>query len=63
MSELPQAANRVNTIFMTTYFVFGALGTMLSSTGWKVLGWNGVGLCGLVFALLSLVITLCTKNK
>ncbi len=63
MSELPQAANRVNTIFMTTYFVFGALGTMLSSAGWKLWGWNGVGLCGLVFALMSLIITHCTKNK
>lgn len=57
MQELPSAANRVNTIFMTIYFVFGALGTFLSSVGWNLFGWTGVCLVGFFFAFCSISIS------
>ena len=38
----PRASNRINTIFMTTYFVGGSLGTFLAGTFWQLHGWHGV---------------------
>lgn len=58
MQELPSAANRVNTIFMTTYFVCRAIGTFISSLGWNLLGWTGVYLVGFLFACCSIILHL-----
>jgi len=63
LSEIPKASSRVNTIFMTIYFIFGALGTMISSFGWTALGWTGVSVIGACFALSSLIISLRLSNK
>lgn len=38
----PSASNRVNTIFMTTYFAGGSLGTLLAGYSWEIVGWIGV---------------------
>ena len=62
MAELPKASSRVNTIFMTIYFIFGAMGTMLSGLGWDWMGWTGVSAMGLAFAMASMVITLIGKR-
>lgn len=56
LAQAPQATSRANTIFMTTYFVGGSLGTFLSGIGWHVCGWSGTvacgaGLCGMAFLL------------
>lgn len=58
----PQASNRINTIFMTTYFVGGSLGTLLAGYCWDALGWTGVTLAGIALILGSLVQTLLSKN-
>ncbi|MCD8318498.1 MAG: MFS transporter, partial [Paraprevotella sp.] len=63
IQEIPTAANRVNTIFMTCYFIGGSLGTFSAGIGWEVDGWRGVCLVGIAFALISLSITLATKKK
>lgn len=58
----PEASGRINTVFMTTYFLGGSLGTLLSGIFWSRFGWAGtvgVGL-SLVAAALSLVV--CTKR-
>jgi predicted MFS family arabinose efflux permease len=39
---IPEARNRVNTVFMVTYFVGGALGTFLAGFAWSLWQWNGV---------------------
>ena len=56
------ASNRINTIFMTTYFVGGALGTLFAGTFWHSFGWAGVTCTGICLAGISLVITLFTKH-
>ncbi len=38
----PGARSRLNTIYMTIYFVGGALGSALSSVAWERFGWTGV---------------------
>ena len=57
LQELPEATNRVNTIFMTTLFIGGSLGTLLSGIGWSHNGWTGVCLVGASFAILSLLLS------
>lgn len=58
----PTASNRINTIFMTSYFLGGALGTFLSGTAWSFWGWTGVVVVGLSLALGSGLITVCTRR-
>lgn len=57
----PSASNRVNTIFMTTYFIGGSLGTLLAGTGWELWGWAGVAAVGALLTLASLSLTLLTR--
>ena len=57
LRQLPEATNRVNTIFMTTFFIGGSLGTFFSGIGWNLAGWTGVCLVGGCFALLSLLLS------
>ncbi len=57
LQELPEATNRVNTIFMTTLFTGGSLGTLLSGIGWSHAGWTGVCVVGAVFASVSLLLS------
>jgi predicted MFS family arabinose efflux permease len=49
-SLAPAMRSRLNSVYMTCYFVGGALGTFLGALGWQLLGWWGV--CG--FALLAI---------
>jgi predicted MFS family arabinose efflux permease len=58
IQELPEAANRVNTIFMTTYFIGGSLGTFAAGIGWNMYGWTGVCAVGCFFAVCSLAISI-----
>lgn len=58
IQAVPEASNRANTIFMTTYFIGGSLGTFLAGQGWHVARWQGVCLVGIAFAMTSLCITL-----
>lgn len=62
IQELPEASNRVNTIFMTTYFIGGSLGTFCAGQGWMAAGWLGVCLVGVAFASASLLITSTIKQ-
>lgn len=59
----PAASNRVNTIFMTTYFVGGSLSTFLSGTAWQLFGWAGTACVGVVLCCASLCVTLLSKEK
>jgi predicted MFS family arabinose efflux permease len=36
------ARSRINTVYMTTYFIFGALGSYLGAHAWERWQWNGV---------------------
>ncbi len=52
----PNAASRLNTIFMTTFFVGGTLATVLAGFCWRAWGWTGVVSVGFVFILISFVL-------
>lgn len=58
----PAASNRVNTIFMTTYFAGGSLGTLLAGSCWELAGWWGVTAAGVSLVTVSLALTVFTKR-
>lgn len=62
LSLAPKATNRVNTIFMTTYFVGGSLGTFLAGTCWHAFGWAGVTGAGIALVIIALLITVFARN-
>jgi predicted MFS family arabinose efflux permease len=47
-----EARNRLNTVYMTMYFVGGALGSALASVAWSRWQWDGV--CALAIGLIAL---------
>ena len=46
------ARSRINTVYMTTYFIFGALGSYLGAHAWE--RWQWAGVCSLGLLLLAL---------
>ena len=62
-SKNPEATNRLNTVYMTSYFVSGSLGAFLGGKAWELFGWNGVVVTGLTFVLILLFVHLYSKNK
>lgn len=62
IQEMPEASNRANTIFMTTYFIGGSLGTYCAGLAWTHEGWMGVCAVGAVLAAISLCITICSTK-
>lgn len=63
IQEMPQASNRANTIFMTTYFIGGSFGTYCAGLAWTHEGWLGVCLVGAILAAISLLITCLTSER
>lgn len=57
LKEVPHASNRANTIFMTSLFIGGSVGTFCSGAIWPHWGWHGVCSVGILFATLSLIIS------
>ena len=47
------ARSRINTVYMTTYFIFGALGSYLSAHAWEHWQWNGVSSLALLLLTLA----------
>lgn len=57
-SLCPEASNRLNTIFMTTYFLGGSLGTFLAGLFWQHFAWAGVVGVGVGLTMASLLCNL-----
>lgn len=53
---VPEARSRVNSVYMTTYFVGAAVGSAVGSVAWKSYGWNGVCIAGLVFSVATAMV-------
>lgn len=48
------ANNRLNTVYMVSYFIGGSAGTYLAAQAWRYHQWTGVVVVGLLFTLLAL---------
>lgn len=49
----PEARSRINTIYMTAYFLGGALGSAAATVVWAHFGWLGVCVAGIGFAAIA----------
>ena len=52
----PDARNRINTIYMVTYFLGGSAGTFFATQFWKSYQWNGVCAIGVALSVITLAI-------
>jgi MFS family permease len=58
----PDAASRINTIFMTTYFIGGSFGTLLAGIAWKIDQWHGVACAGILLLICSLLVSMAENT-
>lgn len=59
----PKATNRLNTVYMVSYFIGGSLGTLVASWAWQYAQWTGVCTVGIGFSVLALVAHLVFAKK
>lgn len=52
---MPEARNRLTAGYMTSYFIGGAVGSVLSAAAYQHAGWNGVAAIGGVLCVLNLL--------
>ena len=52
----PDARNRLTAGYMTSYFIGGAAGSLLSASAWQHAGWLGVCLAGSLVAVVNLLV-------
>jgi predicted MFS family arabinose efflux permease len=59
----PSARNRLNTVYMVTLFLGGALGSSLGTWGWSLAGWNGVCGVGSIMLLVALMVYIINSKR
>jgi len=52
----PEARNRINTVYMVTYFIGGSLGSYAAAKVWNTYQWNGVCAIGAVLSVVALIL-------
>lgn len=60
---IPEARTRLNTIYMTAFFIGGTIGSTIGSLAWNAGEWTGVCIAGTVMAVLGAVPVYFTKHK
>ncbi|RWY47262.1 MFS transporter [Mucilaginibacter gilvus] len=58
----PAARNRINTVYMVTYFIGGATGTFLATRIWGTYNWPGICAIGIILSAVAIVIHLITRK-
>ncbi|MFF3394048.1 MFS transporter [Streptomyces sp. NPDC002669] len=59
----PEARSRINSAYMTLFFMGGATGAALASVVWSRAGWNGISLLGGALAAGSLVMWILERVR
>jgi len=54
--SMPEARNRLTAGYMTTYFIGGAIGSLVSASAFEWAGWYGVSAAGVVMSSLNLLV-------
>jgi len=57
------ARSRINTVFMVSYFLGGALGSYLASISFEYSGWNGVCMVGFAFQFVAIIFHFVVYRK
>ncbi|WDF54615.1 MFS transporter [Mucilaginibacter sp. KACC 22063] len=58
-----EARNRINTIYMVSYFIGGSAGTFLASQIWGLYQWSGVCAIGTILSVIVLCVHLVNRKK
>jgi len=58
----PEARNRINTIYMVTYFIGGGFGTYLAAQAWAHYKWTGVCILGIAVSVVAVVVHLLSHR-
>src|ERR1700712_798843 len=58
----PSARNRINTVYMVTYFIGGGIGTYLASIAWEQYKWTGVCFVGIALSLIAVLVHLLSHK-
>lgn len=53
--------NRINTVYMVSFFLGGSLGSFLGSSAYSNFGWVGVCIFGISTQIIALIIHKITK--
>lgn len=59
----PEARNRLNSAYMTSYFVGGAVGSALTSAVWGAAGWAGVCTLGAGLAAVTVALWVAERGR
>ncbi|AWK41164.1 MFS transporter [Photorhabdus laumondii subsp. laumondii] len=59
---MPEARNRLTAAYMTSYFIGGALGSLVSGYAYKHSGWYGVATAGIAICIISLIVWFLGKK-
>ncbi len=57
------ARNRINAVYMVSYFCGGALGSWLGSLGWARYGWTGVCALGMIFQAIAAAVHFTGRKR
>jgi len=58
-----EARNRINTIYMVTYFIGGAIGAYIASQVWSAYQWTGVSVIGIILSSIALIMHVFNRKK
>ncbi|OOQ60031.1 MFS transporter [Mucilaginibacter pedocola] len=58
----PAARNRINTVYMVSYFIGGATGTFLATRVWGAYNWAGICAVGIILSAIAIVVHLATRK-
>ncbi|WP_428327591.1 MFS transporter [Mucilaginibacter sp.] len=59
----PEARNRINTVYMVSYFMGGSVGTLFATQLWNNYQWNGVCITGITLSVITLIIHFANNPK
>jgi len=59
----PEARNRINTIYMVSYFIGGSAGTFMVSLLWGNYHWFGVCISGIILSSIAIVVHLLNHRS
>jgi predicted MFS family arabinose efflux permease len=62
-STNPDASNRLNAVYMTSYFIGGSFGTYIGGIAWANYGWSGVVVSGLAFVVICIIMHLLLGKR
>ncbi|OWO78713.1 MFS transporter [Photorhabdus luminescens] len=59
---MPEARNRLTAAYMTSYFIGGAFGSLVSGYAYKHSGWSSVAASGIAICIISLIVWFLGKK-